>query len=125
MPKLNHSEVISKGLRIGTRSYQSGELYYAQISLKGSRLNTVKAIVSSKGDNIHYENGSKKNLDIAKRYAFELQHQINKRYQIDGTTKATYLNTLAKEYLRIAKKQWEESEATSKPIAIDGGKGKA
>ena len=123
MPKLNHSEVISKGLRIGTRSYQSGELYYAQISLKGSRLNTVKAIVSSKGDNIHYENGSKKNLDIAKRYAFELQHQINKRYQIDGTTKATYLNTLAKEYLRIAKKQWEESEATSKPIAIDGGKG--
>ena len=84
MPKLENSSIVSKGLRIGTRKLKSGELYYAQISLKGSRLNTVKAIVGSKGDNIYYENGSKKNRDRAKRYAYELQYQVNKRYQIDG-----------------------------------------
>lgn len=123
MPKLDNSEIIAKGLRIGTRTYKSGELYYAQISLRGSRLNTVKAIVGSKGDNIAYENGSKKNRDIAKRYAFEMQYQINKRYQIDGTTKATYLHTLAKEYLQIARKQYLESKKTNKAILIDGGKG--
>ena len=123
MPKLNHSEIIAKGLRMGTRTYQSGERYYAQITLRGSETNTCRAIVGSKGDNIYYENGSKKNRDRAKRYAYELQYQVNKRYQIDGTTKVTYLHKIAKEYLIIAKKQWEESEATSKPIAIDGGKG--
>ena len=123
MPKLNNSKIIAKGLRIGTRTYQSGELYYAQISLKGSKLNTVKAIVGSKGDNIHYENGSKKNREIAKRYAFEMQYQIDKRWEANKTTRASYLHTLAKEYLTIAKKQVEESEATKKPIKIDGGKG--
>ena len=81
------------------------------------------AIVGRKGDNIHYENGSKKNREIASRYAFEMQHQINKRYQIDGTTKATYLHILAKEYLRIAKKLNEESIKSKKKIPIDGGSG--
>mgnify|MGYP001424132148 CR=1 FL=1 len=123
MPKLDNASIVSKGLRIGTRKLKSGELYYAQITLRGSQACTCKAIVGSKGDNIHYENGSKKNREIAKRYAFEMQYQINKRYQIDGTTKATYLHILAKEYLRIAKKQVEESETTKKPISIDGGKG--
>ena len=123
MPKLENSSIVSKGLRIGTRKLKSGELYYAQITLRGSNTNTVKAIVGRKGDNIYYENGSKKNREIASRYAFEMQHQINKRYQIDGSTKATHLHTLAKEYLTIAKKQFEESKATNKPIKIDGGKG--
>ena len=123
MPKLKNSSIVSKGLRIGTRKLKSGELYYAQITLRGSNTNTVKAIVGRKGDNIYYENGSKKNREIASRYAFEMQHQINKRYQIDGSTKATHLHTLAKEYLTIAKKQFEESKATNKPIKIDGGKG--
>ncbi len=123
MPKLNNSKIIAKGLRIGTRTYQSGELYYAQISLKGSKLNTVKAIVGSKGDNIHYENGSKKNREIAKRYAFEMQYQIDKRWEANKTTRASYLHMLAKEYLTIAKKQFEESKATNKPIKIDGGIG--
>jgi len=123
MPKLNHSEIIAKGLRMGTRTYQSGERYYAQITLRGSETNTCRAIVGSKGDNIYYENGSKKNRDRAKRYAYELQYQVNKRYQIDGTTKVTYLHKIAKEYLIIAKKQMEESETTKKPIKIDGGSG--
>ena len=123
MPKLNHSEIIAKGLRMGTRTYQSGERYYAQITLRGSETNTCRAIVGSKGDNIYYENGSKKNRDRAKRYAYELQYQVNKRYQIDGTTKVTYLHKIAKEYLIIAKKQTEESETTKKPIKIDGGSG--
>ena len=123
MPKLDNASIVSKGLRIGTRKLKSGEFYYAQVTLRGSQACTCKAIVGSKGDNIHYENGSKKNREIAKRYAFEMQYQINKRYQIDGTTKATYLHILAKEYLRIAKKQVEESERTKKPISIDGGKG--
>ncbi len=123
MPKLENSKIIAKGLRIGTRKLKSGELYYAQVTLKGSKKNTVKAIVGSKGDNIHYENGSKKNEEIASRYAFEMQYQINKRYKLDGTTKATYLHSLAKEYLRVAKKQLEESETTKKPIKIDGGIG--
>jgi len=123
MPKLNHSEIIAKGLRIGTINYKSGELYYAQVSLRGERYATVKPIIGSKGDNIHYENGSKKNRNIARQYAFEMQHQINKRWEATRTTKATNLHTLAKEYLTLAKKQVEESEATKKPISIDGGKG--
>ena len=123
MPKLENSSIVSKGLRIGTRKLKSGELYYAQITLRGSNTNTVKAIVGRKGDNIYYENGSKKNRDRAKRYAYELQYQVNKRYQIDGTTKVTYLHKIAKEYLIIAKKQMEESETTKKPIKIDGGSG--
>jgi|TARA_B100002003_G_scaffold11471_1_gene9880 hypothetical protein len=123
MPKLNHSEVISKGLRIGTRKLKSGELYYAQITLRGERYATVKAIVGSKGDNIHYENGSKKNRNIARQYAYEMQHQINKRWKANRTIKATYLHTLAKEYLRIAKKQYEQTKDSNKKISIDGGKG--
>jgi len=123
MPKLNHSEIIAKGLRIGTINYKSGELYYAQVSLRGERYATVKPIIGSKGDNIHYENGSKKNRNIARQYAYEMQHQLNKRWEATRTTKATYLHTLAKEYLIIAKEQMEESEATKKPIKIDGGSG--
>jgi len=123
MPKLNHSEIIAKGLRIGTINYKSGELYYAQVSLRGERYATVKPIIGSKGDNIHYENGSKKNRNIARQYAYEMQHQINKRWEATRTTKATHLHTLAKEYLTLAKKQFEESKATNKPIKIDGGIG--
>jgi len=123
MPKLNHSEIIAKGLRIGTINYKSGELYYAQVSLRGERYATVKPIIGSKGDNIHYENGSKKNRNIARQYAYEMQHQLNKRWEATRTTKATHLHTLAKEYLTIAKKQFEESKATNKPIKIDGGIG--
>ena len=123
MPKLNHSEIIAKGLRIGTINYKSGELYYAQVSLRGERYATVKPIIGSKGDNIHYENGSKKNRNIARQYAFEMQHQINKRWEATRTTKATHLHTLAKEYLTISKGQFEESETTKKPIKIDGGIG--
>ena len=123
MPKLNHSEIIAKGLRIGTINYKSGELYYAQVSLRGERYATVKPIIGSKGDNIHYENGSKKNRNIARQYAYEMQHQINKRWEATRTTKATHLHTLAKEYLTISKGQFEESESTKKPIKIDGGIG--
>ena len=123
MPKLNHSEIIAKGLRIGTINYKSGELYYAQVSLRGERYATLKPIIGSKGDNIHYENGSKKNRNIARQYAYEMQHQINKRWEATRTTKATHLHTLAKEYLTISKRQFEESKATNKPIKIDGGIG--
>jgi len=123
MPKLNHSEIIAKGLRIGTINYKSGELYYAQVSLRGERYATVKPIIGSKGDNIHYENGSKKNRNIARQYAYEMQHQLNKRWEATRTTKATHLHTLAKEYLTISKRQFEESKATNKPIKIDGGIG--
>ena len=123
MPKLENSEIISKGLRIGTRKLKSGELYYAQVSLRGERYATLKPIIGSKGDNIHYENGSKKNRNIARQYAYEMQHQINKRWEATRTTKATHLHTLAKEYLTLAKKQFEESKATNKPIKIDGGIG--
>ena len=123
MPKLENSEIISKGLRIGTRKLKSGELYYAQVSLRGDRYATLKPIIGSKGDNIHYENGSKKNRNIARQYAYEMQHQINKRWEATRTTKATHLHTLAKEYLTLAKKQFEESKATNKPIKIDGGIG--
>ena len=123
MPKLNHSEIIAKGLRIGTINYKSGELYYAQVSLRGERYATVKPIIGSKGDNIHYENGSKKNRNIARQYAYEMQHQLNKRWEATRTTKATHLHTLAKEYLTISKRQFEESESTKKPIKIDGGIG--
>ena len=52
-----------------------------------------------------------------------MQHQINKRWEATRTTKATHLHTLAKEYLTLAKKQFEESKATNKPIKIDGGIG--
>ena len=123
MPKLNHSEIIAKGLRIGTINYKSGELYYAQVSLRGERYATVKPIIGSKGDNIHYENGSKKNRNIARQYAYEMQHQINKRWEATRTTKATHLHTLAKEYLTIAKKLNEESIKSKKKIPIDGGSG--
>ena len=123
MPKLNHSEIIAKGLRIGTINYKSGELYYAQVSLRGERYATVKPIIGSKGDNIHYENGSKKNRNIARQYAYEMQHQLNKRWEATRTTKATHLHTLAKEYLRIAKKLNEESIKSKKKIPIDGGSG--
>ena len=122
MPKLENSEIISKGLRIGTRTLKSGELYYAQVSLRGERYATLKPIIGSKGDNIHYENGSKKNRNIARQYAYEMQHQLNKRWEATRTTKATHLHTLAKEYLTISKKQFEESKA-NKPIKIDGGIG--
>jgi len=123
MPKLNHSEIIAKGLRIGTINYKSGELYYAQVSLRGERYATVKPIIGSKGDNIHYENGSKKNRNIARQYAYEMQHQLNKRWEATRTTKATHLHTLAKEYLTIAKKLNEESIKSKKKIPIDGGSG--
>jgi len=79
MPRLDHSKIISKGLRVGTRKLKTGEIYYAQITLKGEKYATVRPIIDSKGDNINYENGSKKNRDIAKKYAFEMQHQIKKR----------------------------------------------
>ena len=123
MPKLENSEIISKGLRIGTRKLKSGDLYYAQVSLRGERYATLKPIIGSKGDNIHYENGSKKNRNIARQYAYEMQHQINKRWEANRSTKATYLHTLAKEYLVIARKSYEESKASKKPISIDGGSG--
>jgi len=123
MPKLENSEIISKGLRIGTRKLKSGELYYAQVSLRGERYATLKPIIGSKGDNIHYENGSKKNRNIARQYAYEMQHQINKRWEATRTTKATHLHTLAKEYLTIAKKLNEESIKSKKKIPIDGGIG--
>jgi gluconate 5-dehydrogenase len=79
MPRLDHSKIISKGLRVGTRKLKTGEIYYAQITLKGEKYATVRPIIDSKGDNINYENGSKKSRDIAKKYAFEMQHQIKKR----------------------------------------------
>ena len=123
MPKLENSEIISKGLRIGTRKLKTAENYYAQITLRGEEYATVKPIIGSKGDNIAYENGSKKNLDIAKRYAFEMQHQINKRWEANRTTKASYIHTLSKEYLSLAKKLYLESKTTNRAISIDGGSG--
>ena len=51
------------------------------------------------------------------------KHIQNKRWETNRTVKATYLHSLAKEYLVIARKSYEESEATKKPISIDGGSG--
>jgi hypothetical protein len=52
-----------------------------------------------------------------------MQYQIDKRWEANKTTRASYLHMLAKEDLTIAKKQFEESKAINKPIKIDGGIG--
>ena len=49
MPRLDHSKIISKGLRVGTRKLKTGEIYYAQITLKGEKYATVRPIIDSKG----------------------------------------------------------------------------